>query len=138
MALERNAATSLDSPQLVGRNKNSTLRPISRRYALTLASLFASVVLLSGIDMLTTTIALNDGLREGNFALLAFARVFDLSFFQAIALSKVGFILGAGVLMMFGMKSNIQSTRNLVIKSMVAFAILLAFVSLNNVIMILQ
>jgi hypothetical protein len=138
--------TALGNGGVHGSDKNRSLSKIeqeqkqlgSRRYSVTLVSLFASVVGLSGTDMLTTWMALNEGLKEGNLALLSFARIFDLSFFQAIALTKVGFILGAGVLVVFGMRSNIQSTRSIVMKSMIAFAILLLFVSLNNLVMIFQ
>jgi hypothetical protein len=86
--------------------------------------------------MITTSIALGQGLREGNMALLDLARALDLTFFQALTLTKFGFVLGAAVLVILGMTSKVQSTRNLVLNSMTVFAVLLLLVSLNNLIML--
>jgi hypothetical protein len=87
--------------------------------------------------LVTTSIALQQGLSEGNMMLLGIASILKLTFFQAILITKIGFILGAGLLVLLGLKSNIQMTKKLVLVSMTGFALMLFFVSLNNLIWIL-
>ena len=99
-------------------------------------SLFICTVVLSVTDLVTTSIALRAGLQEGNIMLLELASILRLSFFQAITATKLGFILGAGVLAYLGMKSEIQTTRKIVFSSLAVFVVLLLFVSLNNLVMI--
>ena len=115
--------------------KNSLFGRISS-YEFSLLALFSCTVVLSVTDLLTTTMALRDGLREGNVVLLGVASTMRLSFFQTIATTKLGFIAGTGALSFLGIKSNLQTTRNIVFGSMVAFVVLLLVVSLNNLILI--
>ncbi len=103
-----------------------------------LGSLFSCITLLSVIDLLTTSIALSQGLREGNVILLGIASAMRMGFFQTIIATKIGFILGAGVLVFLGVKSNHPMTRNIVLSSLTGFAIMLFFVSVNNLILILH
>ncbi|HXQ92133.1 MAG TPA: hypothetical protein VN739_03945 [Nitrososphaerales archaeon] len=91
---------------------------------------------MSVTDLLTTSMALRDGLREGNVLLLGISSVMKLSFFQTIATTKLGFIMGTAALSFLGIKSNLQATRKIIFGSMIAFVVLLLFVSLNNLILI--
>lgn len=87
-------------------------------------------------DLVTTAMALHNGLREGNFLLLDLASLLKMNFFQTIAASKLGFISGAALLAFLGMNSETQLTRKVVFSSLAAFVVLLLFVSLNNLVMI--
>ena len=106
------------------------------KYEITLLSLFSLVVGLSLTDLLTTSIALREGLKEGNILLLNIANELNLSFFQTITATKIGFVLGAALLVYLGAKSTTQATKKLILRSMIVFAILLLVVSLNNLILI--
>jgi len=105
-------------------------------YEFSVLALFSCTVVLSVTDLLTTTMALHDGLREGNIMLLGIASAMNLTFFQAIATTKLGFILGTAVLAFLGIKSNLLTTRKIIFGSMAAFVVLLLLVSLNNLILI--
>jgi len=105
-------------------------------YEFSLIALFSCTVVLSLTDLLTTSMALRDGMKEGNVMLLGIASVMRLSFFQAIATTKLGFITGTAALSFLGIKSNLQTTRKIVFGSMFAFVVLLLAVSLNNLILI--
>jgi hypothetical protein len=105
-------------------------------YEFSVIALFACTVILSVTDLLTTSIALNSGLREGNMMLLGVASFFRLTFFEAIAATKLGFISGTALLAFLGIRSDIHATRKIVFSSLAAFVILLLFVSLNNLVMI--
>jgi hypothetical protein len=118
---------------LVG--KNSLFSRISS-YEFSLVALFSCTVVLSITDLLTTSMALRDGMREGNIMLLGIASAMGISFFQAIATTKLGFITGTAALSFLGIKSNLQMTRKIVFGSMIAFVVLLLVVSLNNLILI--
>ena len=115
--------------------ENSLIGRISS-YEFSLLALFSCTVVLSVTDLLTTTMALRDGLEEGNIMLLGIASTMRLSFFQTIATTKLGFIAGTAVLSFVGIKSNLQTTRKIVFGSMVAFVVLLLAVSLNNLVLI--
>jgi len=108
----------------------------SWRYEIGLVSTFICVVAFSLTDLVTTSIALKQGLREGNVLLLSIAHGLNLSFIQTITASKLGFILGAGVLMFLGIRSRANNTRKLMLSSMIIFAVLLFLVSMNNFILI--
>jgi hypothetical protein len=82
--------------------------------------------------------ALNNGLREGNIMLLGVASIMRLSFFQAIATTKLGFISGTAILALMGIRSNLQTTRKIVFGSMIVFVVILLLVSLNNLILIVS
>ena len=103
-----------------------------------LGAMFSCIVVLSAIDLLTTSIALSQGLSEGNIILLGLASGMRMGFFQTIIATKIGFILGAGVLVFLGIKSRNRMTRNIVLSSLTGFAMMLFFVSVNNVVLILH
>jgi len=105
-------------------------------YNISILALFVCTVVLSVTDLLTTSIALHSGLREGNMMLLAVASLFRMSFFQTIATTKLVFIAGTAFLAILGIRSEIQLTRKIVFSSLVVFVVLLLFVSLNNLVMI--
>jgi hypothetical protein len=100
--------------------------------------MFSCIVLLSVLDLATTSIALSQGLREGNVILLGIASWMRLGFYQTIIATKVGFIIGAGALVFLGIKSELQMTRKIVLSSMIGFVLMLFFVSVNNLILILH
>jgi hypothetical protein len=93
-------------------------------------------VVLSVTDLVTTSIALHSGLREGNVMLLAVAAIFRMNFFQTIASIKLGFIAGTAILAFLGIRSDLLTTRKIVFSSLAVFVVLLLFVSLNNIVMI--
>lgn len=105
-------------------------------YDFAVISLFVCTVVLSVTDLITTSIALHAGLREGNVMLLDVASFFRMGFFQAIAITKLGFIVGTAMLAILGIKSEILTTRKIVFSSLAIFVALLLFVSLNNLVMI--
>ena len=107
-------------------------------YKFVLGSMFSCIVLLSVLDLATTSIALSQGLREGNVILLGIASWMRLGFYQTIIATKVGFILGAGALVFLGIKSELQMTRKIVLSSLIGFVLMLFFVSVNNLILILH
>jgi hypothetical protein len=111
-------------------------QPRASAYEFSIVGLFTCTVVLSVTDLLTTSIALHSGLREGNVMLLAVAAFSRMNFFQTIAATKLGFISGTALLTYIGIKSNIHSTRRIVFVSLAAFVVLLLFVSLNNLVMI--
>ena len=87
-------------------------------------------------DLVTTSIALSSGLREGNVMLLAVESLLKMSFFQTIATTKLAFISGTAFLALIGMKSNVLTTRKIVFSSLAVFVVILLFVSVNNLLMI--
>jgi hypothetical protein len=113
-------------------------RPVPRpsNYDFAVISLFSCTVILSVTDLITTSFALRAGLQEGNVMLLGVASYFQLNFFQAIAGTKLAFIVGAATLAVVGIRSDIQLTRKIVFSSLAVFVVLLLFVSVNNLLMI--
>jgi hypothetical protein len=105
-------------------------------YDFSVLGLFVCTVVLSVTDLLTTSIALHQGLREGNFMLLSFASLLRMSFFETIATTKLAFIAGTAVLAILGIRSELQLTRRIVFSALAVFVVLLLFVSLNNLVMI--
>jgi hypothetical protein len=100
--------------------------------------MFSCLVVLSLTDLMTTSIALRQGLSEGNVMLLGISSWMKLGFFQTIIATKIGFILGAAMLVFLGWKSDLQTTRKIVLFSLFGFVLMLFFVSLNNLILILN
>jgi len=98
--------------------------------------MFSCIIVLSITDLLTTSMALRQGLSEGNVILLGIASWMKLGFFQTIIATKIGFILGAGLLVFLGLRSSLQMTRKIILSSMIGFVLMLLFVSLNNLILI--
>ena len=105
-------------------------------YDFSIVGLFLCTVVLSVTDLLTTSIALHAGLREGNVMLLTVASILRMNFFQTIATTKLAFIAGTAFLAILGVRSEIQTTRKIVFSSLAVFVVLLLFVSLNNLVMI--
>jgi len=99
--------------------------------------MFSCLVVLSLTDLLTTSIALRQGLSEGNIMLLGISSWLRLGFFQTIIATKIGFILGAALLVFLGWRSDLQTTRKIVLFAMLGFVLMLFFVSVNNLILIL-
>lgn len=93
-------------------------------------------MVLSVTDLLTTSIALHEGLREGNIMLLSVASLLRMGFFETIATTKLAFIAGTALLTFLGLRSSVQLTRKIVFSSLAVFVALLIFVSLNNLVMI--
>jgi hypothetical protein len=108
------------------------------QYKLVLGAMFSCLVVLSLMDLVTTSIALRQGLSEGNVMLLGISSWMRLGFFQTIIATKIGFILGAGTLVFLGWRSDLQTTRKIVLFSMFGFVLMLFLVSLNNLILILN
>jgi hypothetical protein len=108
------------------------------KYKSVLALMFSCVIILSVVDLLTTSIALKQGLSEGNVMLLGIASLMKLGFFQTIIAIKIAFIFGAGSLVFLGLRSSLQMTRKIILSSMLGFVLMLLFVSLNNLILILN
>jgi hypothetical protein len=108
----------------------------SNAYEYSIIGLFVCTVVLSVTDLVTTSIALSSGLREGNVMLLAVESLLKMSFFQTIATTKLAFISGTAFLALIGMKSNVLTTRKIVFSSLAVFVVILLFVSVNNLLMI--
>lgn len=98
--------------------------------------LVSSVIVLNLTDLLTTTIALGKGLEEGNVMLLSLTSFLRLRFIDVIALTKIGFIMGALVLCYVGFSSSALKIRKMMLRAMAAFTLVLLVVSLNNFILI--
>lgn len=108
----------------------------SNTYDYAIVGLFACTAVLSITDLITTSIALHSGLREGNVMLLAAESLLKLSFLDTIAATKLSFIFGAAVLAFIGMRSEIPVTRRIVFSALAVFVLILLFVSVNNLVMI--
>ena len=103
------------------------------RYEAGLVTLLAHLTVFSFTDLLTTSVALaRNGLYEGNSVLVLIANSLGMNLIGAIALTKVAFIAGAVFLSFLGVRSNDKRMRKMIFAVVGAFAILLVFVSLNN------
>ena len=69
--------------------------------------------------------------------LLGIASWIKLGFFQTIVATKIGFIIGAALLVLLGWRSDLLTTRKIVLLSLIGFVLMLFFVSLNNIILIM-
>jgi hypothetical protein len=112
------------------------LRNTSYAYDYSVIGLFVCTVVLSVTDLVTTSIALRSGLKEGNIMLLTAESILKLNFFETIAATKLAFISGTAVLACVGMRSEIPMTRRIVFSSLAVFVLILLFVSVNNLVMI--
>ncbi len=108
------------------------------RYELALISFFALIGIFNFIDFLTTVYALRIGLEEANTLLITFANAAGLNLLEVLASIKIVFVIGSAVLVMLGVRSQNKTTRKMVLSGVLAFALVFAFVCVNNLYWILS
>jgi Domain of unknown function (DUF5658) len=107
------------------------------QYELALVSVFACIGIFNIIDFLTTVYALRMGLEEANTLLIGFANTIGLNLLDVLASIKIAFVIGSAALAMLGVRSENKTTRKMVLWGVFAFALVFAFVCLNNLYWIL-
>jgi hypothetical protein len=102
----------------------------------TIVGLFSVIAFFSFVDLITSFVAYGQGLAEGNSMLLESSRFLGISVFNALVGTKVVFLLGVALGAFIGAKSRDVMTRRLTLVVLLAFALTLAVVSVNNLVSI--
>jgi len=92
----------------------------------------AASVIFSTTDLLTTMAAINLGLSEGNYMLIAFSKSLGLGLLPALELTKVLFLVGCFAVSMIGIRMRGSRTGLLAIALLTIFVLLQLGVSVNN------
>jgi hypothetical protein len=109
---------------------------LSRSYRAMIVSLFSLIAFFSLVDLATSFVAYKDGLVEGNALLLGGSQLLGMSVFNVLAASKLAFVLGMGGVAVMGAWSRDSITTKLTSVVLVAFAMIFALVSFNNLVAI--
>lgn len=108
------------------------------RYEVIIAFLLGFFAFFNIMDLLSTALALKNGLQESNVMLLGVAASLGVNMVVFMALLKVIFITGTIILGIVGVKSTNQKIRSMAMYAILAFLLVFVFVALNNVVIILQ
>jgi len=117
-----------------GRRNLPNLTELSGRYRALVVSLFSLITLFSLMDLATSFEAYRQGLAEGNLMLLGSSQVMGVSVFNALAGSKMVFVLGIGGVAMMGAWSRNSTVRKMILAMLGTFVVVFALVSLNNLV----
>ena len=109
---------------------------LSRSYRAIIVSLFSLIAFFSLVDLATSFVAYKDGLVEGNTLLLGSSQLLGMSVFNVLAASKLAFVLGMGGVAVMGARSRDSTMTRLTSIVLVAFAMIFALVSVNNLVAI--
>ncbi len=107
-------------------------------YEVAISILLGYFVFFNVMDLLSTALALGRGLAESNGALVGLAQFLGVNIVVAMGLTKIGFISGACLLGIFGLKSKNGWVRNLAFWSILAFVVLFSLVSYSNLLVLLR
>jgi len=94
--------------------------------------LFGMTIIFSILDLFLTNVALKIGLVESNYFLLLISDFSGLGLVVSLGLTKIIFVTGAAIVSVMGIRTSDIKIRKRVLVVMVAFAILLFAVSMNN------
>ena len=108
----------------------------NRRYPQLVASLLATLISLNAADIVSTRLALGDGLSEGNGALLSMSSVLGTGTIISLLLLKLAFISGAMAVTVIGIRTRISSVRSRVFLFLLALTVIAGIVVANNVYLI--
>jgi len=97
-----------------------------------LVMLFGMTIIFSILDLFLTNVALKIGLVESNYFLLLISDFSGLGLVVSLGLTKIIFVTGAAIVSVMGIRTSDIKIRKRVLVVMVAFAILLFAVSMNN------
>jgi hypothetical protein len=93
-------------------------------------------IIFSLSDILTSAIALGRGLQEGNVLLLALSSLTGIGLIDALGITKFFFLLGLGVVFVIGLRTKDSGVRFRALMVLLALAVLLLAVSINNLYLI--
>jgi hypothetical protein len=109
---------------------------LSGKSKVIVAGLFSLIAFFSLVDLVTSFVAYNQGLAEGNSLLLGTSQLFGVSVFNALAATKIAFLLGMGAVAVMGVKSGNVMVKRLTFIVLATFALIFALVSVNNLVAI--
>src|SRR5215471_16407238 len=111
-----------------------SVQSVAVSYYPSIASMLGSLaVCFSVIDLLTTAIALDRGLRESNLILVAISNLTGTSLVGALAALKLIFLAGLAVAFYIGLRTNARAIRVRALLVLLFLASLLLVVSVNNI-----
>ena len=93
---------------------------------------FSYFVIFNLFDLSSSILALRIGLSEANFVLVSLSSILGVGLAGVIILVKSIFFAGAGTLLILGVLSKNQRIKRAVLLTIVLFAAVFAFVSVNN------
>jgi len=105
---------------------------LTARRKVVLVALFSLIAFFSWLDMVTSIVAYGQGLAEGNSILLGSSQFLKVSVFNALAGSKIAFVIGMGVVVLIGARSSNSLMRKLAFATLTSFVLIFALVTLNN------
>ena len=109
---------------------------LSVHYVLFFEAMFAAVAFLNVLDLWTSSVALSQGLIEGNAVITKLAGVLGLQTIGGLMIMKVAAILGGLAAAIVGIRTNDRQVRRLAVGVMLFLAGILIVVSLNNLYLI--
>ncbi|HXW95317.1 MAG TPA: hypothetical protein VEJ19_06400 [Nitrososphaerales archaeon] len=109
---------------------------MSVHYVLFFEAMFAAVAFLNVLDLWTSSVALSQGLVEGNAVITKLAGALGLQTIGGLMIMKVAAILGGLAAASVGIRTKDRKVRKLAIGVMLFLAGLLVVVSLNNLYLI--
>jgi hypothetical protein len=112
------------------------LARISGRYLSVIVALFSLITLFSLMDLVTSFVAYRQGLAEGNPMLLGSSQIMGLSVFNALAGTKLAFVVGMMAIALMGAWSRNSTVTKMTMAMLGSFAVVFAMVSLNNLVAI--
>jgi len=101
-------------------------------YRSLLLTLFTMTVIFSVVDLLSTVMALNMGLAEGNSLLIAMGALFGVGTVGALGILKLVFIAGTGVAALMGIRAMSPEIRRRALILLAAMTMMMVAVSINN------
>jgi len=132
--LGRNGGVA-DNPRAQGREELSfTSPPLSRlRGDLPFEVLLLLNAIFSLTDLITSFVALQGGLIEGNPLLLGVSLATGMSILESLAVMKVLFVAVCASLALIGIRSTKKSTRSVVLGFLLASTLIFLIVSASNI-----
>jgi hypothetical protein len=109
---------------------------MNAHYVMFFVSTFAAVAFLNVLDLWTSVVALNQGLVEGNAVITNMAGAFGLQVVGGLLIMKAMAILGGLAAAMVGIKTRDRQVRKVAVGVMLFLALVLIFVSVNNIYLI--
>ncbi len=73
--------------------------------------LFSVTIIFSVLDLFLTSVALNIGLSESNYFLLAISNYFGISLLSALGVTKIIFVSGGAIVSSIGLRTRDPGTR---------------------------
>ena len=113
-----------------------SLARLSGRHLSVIVALFSLITLFSLMDLVTSFVAYRQGLAEGNPMLLGSSQIMGLSVFNALAGTKLAFVLGMMGVALMGAWSRNSTVTKMTMAMLGSFAVVFAMVSLNNLVAI--